>query len=50
MSTYTEQAKKDYKTGCYTWHCLKRKYPTLTVREIFQAIFEVKKSDSYTCR
>ena len=35
-------AKQDYKSGNYTWHCLKQKYPELSIDEIFRIIFEVK--------
>lgn len=42
MSIYTEQAKQDYKTGFYNWFDLKRKYPQLTVKEIFEVIFEAR--------
>ena len=34
-----EKAKKDYATGFYAWYHLKRKYPQLTVKEIFKVIF-----------
>lgn len=44
-TTYYQQAKKDYASGLYTWHCLQKKYPSLSVKDIFQIIFEVKNKD-----
>lgn len=35
------KAKQDYKTGLYTWLCLKTKY-RLSIKEVFDIIFEVK--------
>lgn len=44
MSTYAEMAKKDYETGTFNWFDLQRKYPQLTIKEIFEVILENRKN------